>query len=164
MPLPSDRRGQLNLTQRRFLELVATGDRPQQAYQLLFPRATPKSAAAGACRLMKEIQAKTQFRDRLEAVGLGEGRLYREMEARLTATTARYWQDKAIGETPDNAVRMEATRLLARMLGADAERTEADVTVRGAVILVPAKLEVTEWQEQVRELSRKLPPKPDQER
>ncbi len=67
----------------------------------------------------------------LEAAHLGDERLLREIRQRLRAKTTHFWQDHVVVDCEDNATRMRATELLARLLGKD----KAELNVSGRVEL-----------------------------
>ena len=60
---------------------------------------------------------KIDWQGKLEAAGLGEERLLREINRRLKAKVTKYWQGVSLGDHVDNATRQRATELLAELLG-----------------------------------------------
>lgn len=53
----------------------------------------------------------------LEAAGLGEDRLVREINLRLDAKVSKFYKGEFLGDFEDNRTRMQATELLADLLG-----------------------------------------------
>jgi 2-phospho-L-lactate guanylyltransferase (CobY/MobA/RfbA family) len=71
----------------------------------------------------------------LEAAGLGEERLLREIRKRLDARITKYFKDVSLGEHTDNAVRMRATELLADLLG----KRRTDINLHSDLVeIIPA--------------------------
>ena len=54
---------------------------------------------------------------KLEAAGLGEIRLLKELDSKLQAKVTKYYQDQSLGDHEDNTTQMRATELLAELLG-----------------------------------------------
>jgi hypothetical protein len=128
--------------EQRFLFELASGKSGADAY-LALGKCSRKSARESASRLYRVIRRKAGFHDRLEAFGLGEARLAAEIEKRLNAMTARYYQDQSLGNFEDNATRMRATELLAQMNGALTKDIAAAIE-RGAAV-IPMPLSVEQW-------------------
>jgi hypothetical protein len=102
-----------------FFRAYVKGKTQKDAYLEAFPGTNEESASTLSGRLMKRIQAKVDWPKMLESAGLGETRLAREIEARLTAMETKFYQAQVIGDFEDNGTRMRATELLSRLLGKD---------------------------------------------
>jgi hypothetical protein len=119
----------------RFFLAYINGKTLTDAYLSIRPKVTRKSAGQCGHRLLDQIKQKASWHELLNAADLGPTRLVREVDRRLRAETTHFYQDKAVADVEDNATRMRATELLARMLGK--LRTDIDLHTDTIEIIPP---------------------------
>jgi hypothetical protein len=125
----------LTARERRLLLAHIAGASLTEAYLQLKPDVDRVSAANLGSRMLKRILTKAPWEQLLRDAGLGDDRLMRELEARLTAMETKIWQGKPVGDFVDNATRMRATELLAEMLG----HQKAELTLHhDTITIIPA--------------------------
>lgn len=109
----------LTARERRFLFAVIAGKSGAVAYLEIAMKAglTAEKARAPASRMLARIKTKVDWPRLLEAVDLGELRLFRELERKLKAMTTKFYEDRAIIDVEDNSTQMRAVELLADLLG-----------------------------------------------
>lgn len=122
-----------------------------EAYDEVFPDRrelpAPRRRKA-ATKLLSRLSETPAFKETLEAVGLGDTRLMGMVDRLLRAKQVRtHVVAGAVLETavPDNGTRMEATKLLAKLLGRDVQRTESTVRATHGVVVIPAELPLDQW-------------------
>lgn len=119
----------------RFFLAYISGKTLTDAYLEVRPNVTRDSAGRGGHLLLKRIKRKASWNDLLNTADLGPTRLLREVDKRLRAETTHFFQDKAVTDVEDNATRMRATELLARLLGK--LRTDVDLHTDTISIIPP---------------------------
>lgn len=115
-----------------FLRAYFGGKTETDAYLEVRPAVTRDSANSLGPKLLKRIRKKVDWPKLLEAADLGETRLLRELNKRLSATESLAFEGHVVGHVDDNRTRMEGTKLLAKILG----KEKVDVTVTAPPELV----------------------------
>jgi hypothetical protein len=166
---------QLTIRERRFIQEYVKGFDYATAYDKAFPVQPGKSgrsrevSSANGRRVWERIRPRIEFRELLEHAGLGNARLAHELQHRLSSTKVNVHYDEKLGTFkdsaphPDNGTRMEGTKLLARVLGAEITREEVNIKALSAQVLIPAKATVDDWLAQAQALKNAPPTRPQGE-
>lgn len=109
-----------------FLREYIGGKNERDSYLSVFPDVAPISASSLGSRIFTRIRKKIDWPALLEAAGLGEMRLLKELEGRLRAETPKPVGANEYQVMPDNPVRMRATELLATLL----EKNKTSMSVK----------------------------------
>ena len=153
----------LTILERKFLyHFLELGDQGL-AYKKTYPkrRLTIKSCQESGSRMMGVIRSKEGFHEFLNRAGLGEEQIAIELKKRLNACTQKEYiveevtmyrgrrrTKKVVVEgavREDNATRMRATELLARIHGKEVTKVESESKIVAAVVVLPAKATEEEW-------------------